>query len=424
MGQGSLGGAKGGPPGAGGRGGAGDSAFSNFNRILDPSGKLNFSSRAIIHSEGVDFSNGQSFKIKMDEMELREELGRGNYGTVQKVYHRPTKVMMAMKEIRLELDESKLNAIIMELDILHRAVAPEIVEFYGAFTIESCVYYCMEFMDAGSLDALHGDGVPEDVLARITKSMVKGLGFLKDELEVMHRDVKPTNVLVNKKGEVKLCDFGVSGQLEKSLAKTNIGCQSYMAPERIKGESQNNLGTYTVSSDVWSVGLSIIELAMGRYPYPPETYSNMFAQLQAIVYGAPPTLPEGYSENAQDFVASCLRKIPETRPTYAQLLKHPWMIEDDNREVDMIGWVARALEARAARQRSGQPISSSAPEVQEAASKAGSLASAASGAASTVAKDTTATPDEPLPNGNARPAEATQVVPPASKEVPLVSEQA
>jgi len=412
MGQGSLGGAKGGPPGAGGRGGAGDSAFSNFNRILDPSGKLNFSSRAIIHSEGVDFSNGQSFKIKMDEMELREELGRGNYGTVQKVYHRPTKVMMAMKEIRLELDESKLNAIIMELDILHRAVAPEIVEFYGAFTIESCVYYCMEFMDAGSLDALHGDGVPEDVLARITKSMVKGLGFLKDELEVMHRDVKPTNVLVNKKGEVKLCDFGVSGQLEKSLAKTNIGCQSYMAPERIKGESQNNLGTYTVSSDVWSVGLSIIELAMGRYPYPPETYSNMFAQLQAIVYGAPPTLPEGYSENAQDFVASCLRKIPETRPTYAQLLKHPWMIEDDNREVDMIGWVARALEARAARQRSGQPISSSAPEVQEAASRAGSLAFAASGGAST------------LPNGNARPAEATQVVPPTSKEVPLVSEQA
>lgn len=141
----------------------------------------------------------------------------------------------------------------MELDILHRAVAPEIVEFYGAFTIESCVYYCMEFMDAGSLDHLNKDHVPEIVLARITKSMVKGLKFLKDEMQVMHRgeygsrgrsghervliasrfvgtlDVKPTNVVVNKKGEIKLCDFGVSGQLEKSLAKTNIGCQSYMA---------------------------------------------------------------------------------------------------------------------------------------------------------------------------------------------------
>lgn len=210
----------------------------------------------------------------------------------------------------------------MELDILHRAVAPEIVEFYGAFTIESCVYYCMEFMDAGSLDKLTGvralpaktatandtaapaePHVPEPVLRRITAAIVRGLRFLKDELQIMHRDVKPTNVLMNSKGEVKLCDFGVSGQLEKSLAKTNIGCQSYMAPERIKGESQNQVSTYTVSSDVWSVGLSIIEIATGTYPYPPETFANVFAQLTAIVNGAAPTLPDTYSAEARDFVA-------------------------------------------------------------------------------------------------------------------------
>ena len=157
-------------------------------------------------------------------------------------------------------------------------------------------------------------------------------------------DVKPTNVLVNRRGQVKLCDFGVSGQLEKSLAKTNIGCQSYMAPERIKGESQNNLVTYTVSSDVWSLGLSMIEIGMGRYPYPPETYSNVFAQLTAIVHGDPPELPgkldplleaaaaEGeagdkrkvtrntYSYTARDWVARCLAKEPERRATYAELL--------------------------------------------------------------------------------------------------------
>lgn len=281
----------------------GQGSFSNFSDVIDPTGKLNFNNKAILTADGVDFSNGQSFKINMSEMVLEGELGKGNYGTVQKVYHKPTKVVMAMKEIRLELDPSKLNQILMELDILHRAVAPEIVEFYGAFLIESCVYYCMEYMDAGSLDTLHGDGVPEDVLARITKSMVKGLGFLKNELQIMHRDVKPTNVLVNKKGQVKLCDFGVSGQLEKSLAKTNIGCQSYMAPERIKGGGTDDIATYTVASDVWSVGLSIIEVAKGCYPYPPETYSNVFAQLQSIVYGPSPTLPDNYSAVAQDFVA-------------------------------------------------------------------------------------------------------------------------
>ncbi|KAF7790414.1 hypothetical protein EIP86_001369 [Pleurotus ostreatoroseus] len=315
--------------------------FENFGKIVDPSGALNFNGKAVLHAKGVDFSNGASFAINMTQLQLEEELGRGNYGTVKKVLHKPTKVYMAMKEIRLELDKAKLNAIIMELDILHRAAAPEIVDFYGAFFIESCVYYCMEYMDAGSLDKLEGDGIPEDVLGRIAGSMVRGLKFLKDDLQIIHRDVKPTNVLVNRKGEVKLCDFGVSGQLEKSLAKTNIGCQSYMAvrllfmfisitlkdieislqPERIKGESQNNLGTYTVSSDVWSLGLSMIEMALGHYPYPPETYANVFAQLTAIVHGDPPELPEdSYSDEARDFVASCLRRVPEIRATYADLL--------------------------------------------------------------------------------------------------------
>lgn len=135
------------------------------------------------------FPDGTSFQINMDELELKDVLGKGNYGEVRKVRHTKTGVEMAMKEIRLELDTSKLNAIIMELDILHRAISPEIVEFYGAFFVESCVFYCMEFMDAGSLENLY-DGacsVPEDVLARIVKKMVKGLAFLKDELSIMHR---------------------------------------------------------------------------------------------------------------------------------------------------------------------------------------------------------------------------------------------
>ncbi|KAG6842137.1 hypothetical protein C0991_001630 [Blastosporella zonata] len=163
------------------------SPFSNFSKIVDPSGALNFKGKAILHAAGVNFSSGPSFNINMSQLHLDEELGRGNYGTVKKVLHKPTNVAMAMKEIRLELDDAKLNAIIMELDILHRAVAPQIVEFYGAFFIESCVYYCMEYMDAGSLDKLQGAGVPEDVLGRIASSMVRGLKFLKDDLQIIHR---------------------------------------------------------------------------------------------------------------------------------------------------------------------------------------------------------------------------------------------
>ena len=193
--------------------------------------------------------------------------------------------MMAMKEMRLELEDSKFATIIMELDVLHRCASPYIVDFYGAFFQEGAVYICMEFMDGGSVDKIYAGGVPEGVLAKITLATVQGLKSLKDDHNIIHRDVKPTNILVNTQGQVKICDFGVSGNLVASIAKTNIGCQSYMAPERISGGgvaqagANPSGGTYSVQSDIWSLGLSIIECALGKYPYSPETYDNIFSQL-------------------------------------------------------------------------------------------------------------------------------------------------
>lgn len=312
------------------------SAFSKYSNIIDTQkGSLNFKNKAVIHGGGIDFTSGTSFSISLDEVDTMEELGRGNYGTVYKVRHsrakmrrpgqglrgamssRPsnasissvdsddstasapittttttstgTGIVMAMKEIRLELDDAKFAAIIMELDVLHRCISPFIVSFYGAFFQEGSVYICLEFMDGGSVDKLYGDGVPEGVLKKITLSTVMGLKCLKDEHNIIHRDVKPTNILVNTRGQVKICDFGVSGNLVASIAKTNIGCQSYMAPERISGGGVAQAGanpgggTYSVQSDVWSLGLTIIECAMGRYPYPPETYNNIFSQLSVRV---------------------------------------------------------------------------------------------------------------------------------------------
>jgi mitogen-activated protein kinase kinase len=314
----------------------GGTMMDKYAEYLDTkTGSLRFKGKAILNSEGIRFSGGNSFSISLDEVDTLDELGKGNYGTVYKVKHsrprirRPglglagnrvsssvapqavpssptqkpedkdgsptsakstssttgTGVIMAMKEIRLELDDAKFAAIIMELDILHRCASPYIVDFYGAFFQEGAVYICIEFMDGGSIDKIYGDGVPENVLRKITLATTMGLKFLKEEHNIIHRDVKPTNILVNSRGQVKICDFGVSGNLVASIAKTNIGCQSYMAPERISsgGIAQAGAnpggGTYSVQSDIWSLGLTIIECAMGRYPYPPETYNNIFSQL-------------------------------------------------------------------------------------------------------------------------------------------------
>ncbi|RHZ86246.1 hypothetical protein Glove_53g98 [Diversispora epigaea] len=319
--------------------------FENFSRFVDPSGKLNFSGKAVLHAQGVDFSNGTSYKINMNDLKLEGELGKGQFGTVQKVFHKPTNVIMAMKEIRLELEVAKLNQILMELDVLHQSKNDFIVDFYGAFFTESCVYYCMEYMDAGSLDKLYNKGVPEDVLAIIIIAMVKGLKFLKDKLNIIHRDVKPTNVLVNRTGEVKLCDFGVSGQLVKSLARTNVGSQSYMAPERFN-VTENGYG---VQSDVWSLGLTMVELATGKYPYPALNGKGggIWEQLSAIVNGKSPSLPsDKFSEECCDFAAQCLNKDPSERPTYPQLLEHSFVKKYQDVVVDMKSWAEESYSLR------------------------------------------------------------------------------
>lgn len=299
------------------------SEMEKYAEYIDTkTGALNFKGKATVHGGGIDFKDGRSFNISLDEVDTLDELGKGNYGTVYRVRHSrprfrkagqglagnkargpqadaepdsPTRIemnsarggttgkVMAMKEIRLELDDLKFAQIIMELDILHKCMSPYIVDFYGAFFQEGAVYICLEDMDGGSIDRLYGDGIPENVLRKITFNTVMGLKFLKEEHNIIHRDVKPTNILVNQRGQVKICDFGVSGNLVASIAKTNIGCQSYMAPERISSGGTASAGaaggTYNVQSDIWSLGLTLIECAMGRYPYPPETYDNIFSQL-------------------------------------------------------------------------------------------------------------------------------------------------
>uniref|UniRef100_A0A4W3JPJ1 Dual specificity mitogen-activated protein kinase kinase 2 n=1 Tax=Callorhinchus milii TaxID=7868 RepID=A0A4W3JPJ1_CALMI len=204
-------------------------------------------------------------ELKDDDFDKICELGAGNGGVVTKVRHKPSGLIMARKLIHLEIKPAIRNQIIRELQVLHECNSPYIVGFYGAFYSDGEISICMEHMDGGSLDQVLKEArrIPEEILGKVSIAVLRGLTYLREKHQIMHRDVKPSNILVNSRGEIKLCDFGVSGQLIDSMANSFVGTRSYMSPERLQGTH------YSVQSDIWSMGLSLVELAIGRYPIPP-----------------------------------------------------------------------------------------------------------------------------------------------------------
>lgn len=141
----------------------------------------------------------------------------------------------------------------------------------------------------------------------------------------MHRDIKPSNVLVSSKGHIKLCDFGVSGELVNSIADTFVGTSTYMAPERIQGAK------YSIKSDVWSVGLTVMELSIGRFPFDASDAAagdrasagpmGILDLLQQIVHEPAPRLPasDAFPPILDEMIQKCLLKSPDDRPTPRQL---------------------------------------------------------------------------------------------------------
>lgn len=322
------------------------------------------------------------------------ELGAGNGGVVMKVKHNPTELIMARKLIHLEIKPAIRNQIIRELKVLHECNSPYIVGFYGAFYSDGEISICMEYMDGGSLDLIlkKAGRIPEPILGKLTSSVLKGLIYLREKHSIMHRDVKPSNILVNSRGEIKICDFGVSGQLIDSMANSFVGTRSYMSPERLQGTH------YTVQSDIWSVGLSLVEMAIGRYPIPPPDPKDLaelfgenvmeehleaartgrtlkgtkrnsynfptpcalpgpgsdgprpmaiFELLDFIVNEPPPTLPEGkFSEEFIDFVNRCLKKNPAERADLHSLATHPFVKKAEAEDIDIGNWVCKVMDIK------------------------------------------------------------------------------
>uniref|UniRef100_A0A9L0RDP6 mitogen-activated protein kinase kinase n=1 Tax=Equus caballus TaxID=9796 RepID=A0A9L0RDP6_HORSE len=174
---------------------------------------------------------------------------------------------------------------------------------------------------------------------------VKALNHLKENLKIIHRDIKPSNILLDRSGNIKLCDFGISGQLVDSIAKTrDAGCRPYMAPERIDPSASRQ--GYDVRSDVWSLGITLYELATGRFPYP--KWNSVFDQLTQVVKGDPPQLSNSeereFSPSFINFVNLCLTKDESKRPKYKELLKHPFILMYEERTVEVACYVCKILD--------------------------------------------------------------------------------
>ncbi|XP_068888529.1 dual specificity mitogen-activated protein kinase kinase 4 [Aphelocoma coerulescens] len=306
-----------------------------------------------IESSGkLKISPEQHWDFTAEDLKDLGEIGRGAYGSVNKMVHKPSGQIMAVKRIRSTVDEKEQKQLLMDLDVVMRSSdCPYIVQFYGALFREGDCWICMELMST-SFDKFYkyvysvlDDVIPEEILGKITLATVKALNHLKENLKIIHRDIKPSNILLDRNGNIKLCDFGISGQLVDSIAKTrDAGCRPYMAPERIDPSASRQ--GYDVRSDVWSLGITLYELATGRFPYP--KWNSVFDQLTQVVKGDPPQLSNSeereFSPSFINFVNLCLTKDESKRPKYKELLKHPFILMYEERTVDVACYVCKILD--------------------------------------------------------------------------------
>ncbi|CAA7263982.1 unnamed protein product [Cyclocybe aegerita] len=301
--------------------------------------------------------------LKNEDLKKLADLGQGNGGSVVKVEHIPTGTIMAKKIVLIDAKSSVRKQILRELQIMHECHSEYIISCFGSFLAEPNICICMEFMDKGSFDGIYRKigAIDINVVCLVAHSVLEGLTYLYDVHRIIHRDIKPSNILLNSEGSIKLCDFGVSGELINSIANTFVGTSIYMSPERIQGAE------YSVKSDVWSLGITLVELATGSFPFcdveddddnlsdlddqygTTPTHRDSFAfnkkkekrlskrrsegadlqgemslsiieLMHQIVREPAPRIGPQFCEEAQEFVDACLAKDPDERHSPKTLL--------------------------------------------------------------------------------------------------------
>ena len=255
---------------------------------------------------------------------LEERVGVGSFGIVYKARVRGSSEHVAIKVVDLEGSAAELEDVRRELEALASVRCARLVHYLGAHVVGSQLWIVTEYLAGGSLgDLLNSLAAPlaEPVVAGVVAELLEALAYLHGDRRV-HRDVKAKNVLVARDGRVKLADFGVATRLTDTSTKRQslIGTPYWMAPEVLE---QSRYGS---AADVWSLGITAFELATGK---PPHWELHPMKVLFVVPKAPPPKLEGNFSAEATAFVARCLAKAPEERPTCADLLVDAWVAAAD-----------------------------------------------------------------------------------------------
>ncbi|AAF81327.1 putative mitogen-activated protein kinase kinase 10 STE-STE7 family [Arabidopsis thaliana] len=258
----------------------------------------------------------------LNDLEKLSVLGQGSGGTVYKTRHRRTKTLYALKVLRPNLN----TTVTVEADILKRIESSFIIKCYAVFVSLYDLCFVMELMEKGSLhDALLAQQVfSEPMVSSLANRILQGLRYLQ-KMGIVHGDIKPSNLLINKKGEVKIADFGASRIVAGGDYGSNGTC-AYMSPERVDLEKWGFGGEVGFAGDVWSLGVVVLECYIGRYPLTKVGDKPDWATLFcAICCNEKVDIPVSCSLEFRDFVGRCLEKDWRKRDTVEELLRHSFV---------------------------------------------------------------------------------------------------